>query len=148
LSEKLDPSHLLLVETGAEVPGWLDSSRLECLEQHYSELYLSFIRRCADWLCAHPSVQTVVVALCISSAEDLDDRVQAIGARLVSALRGRPRARVLFSAPSDTPEPQRRRLLSATAGLAQHEDSLGSCIVGAHFSASSPSSSRIPVIPA
>lgn len=148
MSEKLDPSQLLLVETGAEVPGWLDPSRIECLNQHYSELYLSFVHRCADWLCAHPPVQTVVVALCISSAEDLEDRVHAIGARLVGALRGRPRARLLFSAPSDTPEPQRRRLLSSAAGLAQHEDSRGPCIVGAHFSANSPSSSRIPVIPA
>ncbi len=140
-----DCNYLLLVETGAESPGWLDQARIECLEQHYSELYLSFVERSAQWLLAHPSVETVVVALCISSTEDLEGRVQAMGARLVAALDGRPRARLLFGAPSDTPERQRRRLLSLTAELAQHEERQRPCIIGAHFSANCPSSSRIPV---
>jgi hypothetical protein len=148
LSESQNSSHLLLVETGAEVPGWFDSSRLECLDQHYAELYLSFVGRSADWLRAHPSVETVVVALCVGSTQDLEHRVQAMGAELVAALNGRARARLLFSAPSDTPDPQRRRLLGLAAELAQHEDGQRPCIVGAHFSASCPSSSRIPVTPA
>lgn len=147
MSESEDSSHLLLVETGAEVPSWFDLSRIDCLDQHYCELYLSFVSRSEEWLRAHASVETVVVALCISSAEDLEDRVQVMGTRIVNALNGRPRARLLFSAPSDTPDPQRRRLLGLAATLVQHEERQRPCIVGAHFSANCPSSSRIPVNP-
>lgn len=147
LSETEEANYLLLVEAGAEVPGWLDVSKIERLDQHEDEFHDHFVARSATWLESHPSVNTVVVALGISSAEGMEQRVQSLGTKLVSALVGRARARLLFGAPSETPERQRRKLLGLAAQLAQHEEGPQPCIVGAHFAATPPSSSRIPIVP-
>jgi hypothetical protein len=145
LSETEEGQCLLLVEAGAKAPSWLDLTGVECLDQRACEVPLDFVGRFTDWLARHPRVNTVVVALCGSPAQDLKERARVLGTELVAALDGRPKARLLFGAPSDIPERERRRLLGLTAELAQHEAGQRVCIIGAHFAAQSPSSSKIPV---
>jgi len=142
-----DGAHfLLLIELGAQDPSWLDSSAVHRLDQGANESPSDFIDRALSWLKPNPGISTVVVALRTDSTPGLEERVQSQGQRLVAALDSRPRARLLFDAPSCTSERQRHRLLGLTADLAQHEAGQRACVVGAHFSANPPSSSRIPAL--
>jgi hypothetical protein len=145
LPHPVDATHLLLVETGAKVPDWLDLSQTGRLDQGAVESQLDFVERSSRWLVTHPTVNTVVVALSTDSDANLEARVQILGAKLVVTLVDRPKARLLLSAPPNTSERMRHRLLGLTAALAQHEDGQRACVVGAHFSASPPSSGRLPV---
>jgi hypothetical protein len=143
--DPIDASVLLLVEYGAKVPAWLESVQTTQLNQCAAESASVFVERSAKCLSAAPTIRTVVVALSAESNVDLEERIQVHGRRLVELLAGRARARLLFDAPSETSERQRRRLLGLTAELAQCEDSQQTCVVGAHFSAQPPSSSKIPI---
>lgn len=147
LSEIVTPTCLLVIESGAEEPMWVASARIACLDQQADESLPQLVERSAGWILQHSSVNTVVVALAISSSgsEDLEHRVSSHGERLVSALDRRAAARLLFSAPASISEPTRRRLLNLIANLAQQEKGQHACIIGAHFSASPPSSTRIPI---
>jgi hypothetical protein len=146
LSQNEEDRYLLLVEAGAEVPGWLDLAKVDRLDQRDLERHVEFVERSVRWLRTNPMVNTVVVALRIAPAVGLEERVHVLGTNLVAALDGRPKARLLFGAPADSPERQRRRLLGLAAALAQNEEGQRPCIVGAHFEANSPSSSKIPVL--
>ena len=147
LSEIVVPTCLLLIELDAEEPMWVASPRIACLDQRANETLLQFIERSSVWICQHSSITTVVVALAVSSheSENLEQRVLAHGERIVSDLGRRAAARLLFSAPASISESTRRRLLALIASLAQQEKGHHACIVGAHFSASPPSSTRILV---
>jgi hypothetical protein len=145
LSETEEGQCLLLVEAGAKAPDWLDPAKVACLDQRVREVHRDFVERFTDWLARHPSVNTVVVALCASPAQNIEERAQVLGTELVAVLDGRPKARLLFGAPSDIPERQRRRLLGLTAKWARHGAGQRACIIGAHFSAHPPSSSKIPI---
>lgn len=146
MSDTSEAGSLLLVEAGATVPGWLDLASVDCLDQQEHEDCEAFAERSLSWVACHPAVSTVVVALRGAPASGLDERVQNLGSRLVDALGSRPKARLLFGAPADTPERQRRRILGLTAELAQRAERASACVVGAHFSANPPSSGRIPIV--
>jgi hypothetical protein len=141
---------VLLVEIGATVPNWLEHQLehydVACLEQGASESYAAFVERSSSWLSEHTNVNTVVVALDGHNLQDLEERVHRLGRSLAGPLSERPRARLLFGAPADVPERQRRQILGLTAELAQPgpgNPGTSACIVGAHFSANPPSSSKI-----
>lgn len=147
LSEIVVPTCLLLIELDAEEPMWVASARIACLDQQANESLSEFVERSSVWIRQHSSITTVVVALAVSSneSESLEQRVMAHGERIVSDLDRRAAARLLFSAPAFISESTRRRLLALIASLAQQEKGQHACIVGAHFSASPPSSSKILV---
>lgn len=145
MSEIVTPTCLLVIESDAEEPTWVSSARIACLDQQADESLLQLVERSATWILQHSSVNTVVVALAMSSngSENLEQRVLSHGERLVSALDRRAAARLLFSVPASISEATRRRLLGVISNLAQQEKGQHACIVGAHFPASPPSSTRI-----
>ncbi|HEY5954982.1 MAG TPA: hypothetical protein VIV60_00465 [Polyangiaceae bacterium] len=148
MSENPESPCLLLVELGATVPNWLERKNVACLEQGSSESHGAFADRASRWLTEHTVINTVIVALHCNTVHGLEERVRCIGKNVTRTLRKRPRARLLFGAPADVPERQRRQILGLTAELAQPDPdskSSNACIVGAHFSANPPSSSKIPL---
>lgn len=149
MSELEVATSLLLIESDAEEPAWVTSAQIECLEQNVDEPLTAFIERSGKYIVDRPALNTVVVALSMNSTGtfDLDARVRICGAGLLPCLQRRTKVRLLFSAPPHTIEAQRRRLLGLITNLTAAEKGHYSCIIGAHFSASPPSSSRIALQP-
>ena len=137
--------YLLLVESDAEVPGWVSSEQIDYLDQQANEPQQTFVGRSVYWIAEHPEVSTVIVALSLAEPQMLEQHVRTHGERIAAALDGRTKARLLFSAPAELSEPVRRRLLALIATMAQHDNGCRACIIGAHFSAAPPSSARIPI---
>lgn len=138
---------LLLVESDAEEPAWVSSTQIQCLAQISNEPPQAFIESARNYIVGHPALTTVVVALTFTAIDnqDLESRVRMYGAGLLPPLHGRTKVRLLFSAPPNIPEPLRRRLLGLITQMTAAEKGHYSCVIGAHFSASAPSSSKIAI---
>lgn len=138
---------LLLVELDAEAPAWISSIRIQSLAQQGNERHVAFIERSRNYVVDHPRIATVVIALTLQTIDDqdLEVRVKTYGEGLLPPLHGRTKVRLLFSAPTNIPDPLRRRLLGLITELTAAEKGHYSCVIGAHFSASAPSSSKIAI---
>jgi hypothetical protein len=137
---------LLMVELDAEEPAWVSSIQIQRLAQRDNEPLLTFIERSRNYIVDHPRLTTVVVALTLPTIDhDLESSLTTYGAGLLPSLQGRTKVRLLFSAPPNIPDPLRRRLLSLITQLTAAGKGHYSCVIGAHFSASAPSSSKIAI---